>query len=152
MRVCPMDSRRRRPWRRGSRIIAGPCTTCCRVTCHRLPGHPPSTVGVPHRHSNASPSDGAETTVRCGGTDYVATAKKAGFWVMLSSTLSLRHIDNLEETLAAGVDLLTVSLSGIDQETYQINHVGGNLKYVMHNMAQVRDIIAHRALSTHVDL
>src|SRR5262245_55778284 len=51
--------------------------------------------------------------------DYVATAKKAHFWVALSSTLSLRHIDNLEETLAAGVDLLTVSLSGSDQETYQ---------------------------------
>jgi MoaA/NifB/PqqE/SkfB family radical SAM enzyme len=84
--------------------------------------------------------------------DYVATAKKAGFWVTFSSTLSLRHIDNLEETLAAGVALLTVSISGIDQETYQINHVGGELKYVMHNLALVRDIIARRALSTRVDL
>jgi len=84
--------------------------------------------------------------------DYVAAAKKVGFWVALSSTLSLRHIDNLEEALAAGVDLLTVSLSGMDQETYQINHVGGNLQYVLHNLALVRDIIARRALTIHVDL
>src|SRR6266568_333939 len=84
--------------------------------------------------------------------DYVAIAKKSRFWVSLSSTLSIPHIDNLEETLAAGLDLLTVSLSGIDQEIYQINHVGGNLKYVMNNLALVRDIIARRALSTRVDL
>ena len=31
-------------------------------------GHHPSNVGVPHRHSNASSSDGAGTTVSCGAT------------------------------------------------------------------------------------
>src|SRR5262249_44037038 len=35
--------------------------------------------------------------------EYVATAKGAGFWVNLSSTLSLPRIEYLEETLAAGL-------------------------------------------------
>lgn len=59
--------------------------------------------------------------------DYVLTAKRAGFWVLLCSTLSIRRIDNLEDTLAAGLDQLTVTVSGLDQKTYEINHVGGDL-------------------------
>ncbi len=84
--------------------------------------------------------------------EYVAVAKSSGFWITLSSTLSLRHIDNLEETLVAGVDLLTVSLSGIDQETYQINHVGGELNYVMNNLNLVREIRLRNPMSLRVDL
>ena len=84
--------------------------------------------------------------------DYVGAAKRAGFFVTLSSTLSLPHIANLEATLAAGLDLLTVSISGIDQETYEINHVGGVLQYVIRNLAAVREIIIRRALALQVDL
>ena len=84
--------------------------------------------------------------------DYVGAAKRAGFFVTLSSTLSLPNIANLEATLAAGLDLLTVSISGIDQETYEINHVGGVLQYVTRNLAAVREIIIRRALALQVDL
>ena len=83
---------------------------------------------------------------------YVATAKSAGFWVSISSTLSLRHIDNLEQTFAAGLDSLTVSVSGIDQETYQINHAGGDLGHVMNNLQLVRDIRLRNSMSFNVDL
>jgi len=51
-----------------SRIMAGVCTNGCRLTCRRLSGHHPSHGGVPPRHSNASWSGGAETTVRCRAT------------------------------------------------------------------------------------
>jgi MoaA/NifB/PqqE/SkfB family radical SAM enzyme len=84
--------------------------------------------------------------------DYVRIAKRAGFFATLSSTLSLPNVRNLEDTLAAGLDSLTVSISGIDQATYEINHVGGVLDYVTRNLELVRDIIARRALSIHVDL
>lgn len=84
--------------------------------------------------------------------DYVAAAKRAGFFVLLSSTLSIPHIENLESTFAAGLDQLTVSISGLDQETYQINHVGGDLKYVFNNLNRVREIIDRRALPLHVDV
>jgi MoaA/NifB/PqqE/SkfB family radical SAM enzyme len=84
--------------------------------------------------------------------DYVRIAKRAGFYATLSSTLSLPSIANLEDTLAAGLDLLTVSTSGIDQATYEINHVGGVLDYVTRNLELVRNIISRRALRLQVDL
>jgi MoaA/NifB/PqqE/SkfB family radical SAM enzyme len=84
--------------------------------------------------------------------DYVATAKTAGLWVLLCSTLSLPHIDNLEETLAAGLDQITVTISGMDQETYAINHVGGDLSHVMQNLTRIREIRDRRALPLQVDL
>jgi MoaA/NifB/PqqE/SkfB family radical SAM enzyme len=83
---------------------------------------------------------------------YVAAAKQAGFWVNLSSTLSLPRIENMEATLAAGLDLLTVSISGIDQQTYEINHVGASLEYAFSNLSLVQEILRRRALPVHVDL
>jgi hypothetical protein len=82
----------------------------------------------------------------------VSLAKSVGFWVNISSTLSLRRIPQLESTLVGGVDLLTVSVSGIDQATYQINHVGGNIEYVFGNLALIRDIIQQHSLRTCVDI
>jgi MoaA/NifB/PqqE/SkfB family radical SAM enzyme len=83
--------------------------------------------------------------------EYVAGANATGLQVLLSSTLSLPRIDNLERTLAAGVDLLTVSVSGFDQETYEINHVGGVWQYVLANLERVREILSRRRLRTQVD-
>jgi len=84
---------------------------------------------------------------------YVATAKAAGFCVSLSSTLSLPRVPNLEATLLAGLDLLTVSVSGSDQETYEINHVGGVWEYVTANLRRVRDAIdRNQGLHTRIDL
>jgi hypothetical protein len=84
--------------------------------------------------------------------DYVATAKGTGLWVLLCSTLSIPRIDNLEGTLAAGLDQLTVTVSGFDQKTYEINHVGGDLEYVFHNLTLVREIVRRRKLGLQVDL
>ena len=53
--------------------------------------------------------------------------RQAGLSCDISTTLSLRHIDNLEETLLAGLNWMTVSMSGATQGTYEINHVGGKL-------------------------
>src|SRR5579862_8222533 len=84
--------------------------------------------------------------------DYVSAAKRAGFWVLLCSTLSIRRIDNLEDTLAAGLDQLTVTVSGIDQQTYEINHVGGDLDYVIRNLELVQEIKKRRSLPIQLDL
>jgi hypothetical protein len=80
--------------------------------------------------------------------DYVAEVKKRDLPCLLSTTLSLRHIDNLEATLLAKPDLVTVSVSGWDQATYQINHVGGDLSYVLANVERAASIVKSRALST----
>jgi MoaA/NifB/PqqE/SkfB family radical SAM enzyme len=83
---------------------------------------------------------------------YIATAKRTGLWTLLCSTLSLPRIDNLEDTLVAGLDQLTVTISGMDQATYEINHVGGELAYVMQNLASVREIKERLSLPLQVDL
>ena len=59
----------------------------------------------------------------------------------------MRHIDNLEETLCAGVNLMRVSMSRMDQRTYEINHVDGVLEYVLRNLATAANIIKTRGLS-----
>jgi wyosine [tRNA(Phe)-imidazoG37] synthetase (radical SAM superfamily) len=66
--------------------------------------------------------------------DYVLEVKKRDLPCEISTTLSLRRIDNLEATLLAKPDLIYVSISGWDQATYQINHVGGNLSYALANL------------------
>jgi MoaA/NifB/PqqE/SkfB family radical SAM enzyme len=79
--------------------------------------------------------------------DYVAEVKRRDFQCLISTTLSLRHIDNLEATLLAKPDLITVSISGFDQATYQINHVGGDLDYVLANLERAASIAKSNALT-----
>jgi hypothetical protein len=83
---------------------------------------------------------------------YVARAKAHGLWVCVSTTLSLPRIPNLEATLLAGLDLVIVSLSGADQETYEINHVGGVLEQVTANLRRLRETIDRHRLRTRVRL
>jgi hypothetical protein len=78
---------------------------------------------------------------------YVALIRANGLVCHLSTTLSLRHIDNLEEVIVAGVDYMIVSMSGIAQATYEVNHVGGKLEYVFANLERIREIL-DRNLST----
>jgi pyruvate-formate lyase-activating enzyme len=84
--------------------------------------------------------------------DYVAEVKKWDLPCLLSTTFSLRHIDNLEATLLAEPDLITVSVSGFDQATYQINHVGGDLGYVFANLERAAKIVKSNALATTITL
>jgi len=72
--------------------------------------------------------------------EYVAAVRRIDLGCGLSTTLSIRHIDHLEATLVAGIDTLIVSMSGLDQETYEINHVGGRLEYVLANCDRIRAI------------
>jgi MoaA/NifB/PqqE/SkfB family radical SAM enzyme len=82
--------------------------------------------------------------------DYVAAVRRLDLGCGLSTTLSLRRIDNLEETLVAGLDTILVSMSGLDQKTYEINHVGGNLEYVIANLDRIRAIKERHHLDLHI--
>jgi MoaA/NifB/PqqE/SkfB family radical SAM enzyme len=81
---------------------------------------------------------------------YISVVKENGILVDLSTTLSLRHIDHLEDCLRAGVDHMIVSVSGMTQDIYEINHVGGELVYVLSNLRRVSQIIETHRLSTQV--
>ncbi len=68
---------------------------------------------------------------------YIPTIKEYGMDCWLSSNLSLppkQYADSMVRTLAAGVDILFVSVSGFAQETYQINHVGGRSDWIKENV------------------
>ena len=80
--------------------------------------------------------------------DYVLEVKKRDLACLISTTLSLRRIDNLEATLLAKPDLINVSISGCDQATYQINHVDGKLSYVLANLERAVSIVRSRGLTT----
>jgi hypothetical protein len=79
---------------------------------------------------------------------YVALIRANGLGCQLSTTLSLRRIDNLEEVLVAGVDHMIVSMSGIAQETYELNHAGGKLEYVFANLDRIREILDRQVSTT----
>jgi hypothetical protein len=71
---------------------------------------------------------------------YVAVVKECGPDCWLSSNLSLppkQYADVMVGALAAGVDILFVSVSGFTQETYEINHVGGRIDWVKENLAML---------------
>lgn len=84
--------------------------------------------------------------------EYIKIIHQNGMMVDVSSTLSLRRIDHLEECLLAGIDRLIVSISGMTQEVSEVYHVGVNLSHVIANLRLVREISSRHELKTNVVL
>ncbi len=82
---------------------------------------------------------------------YVEAVARAGLPCGVASTLSLRRIPNLAAVLAHA-EILTVTLSGITQETYAINHRGGNLAYVMDHLETISALRRGGEITTYVEL
>lgn len=70
--------------------------------------------------------------------DYTEAIHAAGLPCGMSTTLSLRRIPEFERSMRQ-VDLMTVSISGFDQATYEINHRGGTLAWVKANLEQLAE-------------
>ena len=67
--------------------------------------------------------------------ELVSVAKAAGFKVNLSTNLNfIRH---LPDALAAGVDEVVVSLSGVSASTYESTHFGGNANVLRSNLVEL---------------
>jgi pyruvate-formate lyase-activating enzyme len=62
----------------------------------------------------------------------IATVKKYGLNCQLSTNLN--YLQRVDETLAAGLDFVIISLSGFTQEVYVKGHQGGNIENVKDNM------------------
>jgi MoaA/NifB/PqqE/SkfB family radical SAM enzyme len=73
----------------------------------------------------------------------VEIAKSTGFKVNLSSNLN--YIRHLPDALAAGVDEIVVSLSGMHADTYETTHRGGNVENLIANL---RELARLRSLLT----
>ena len=82
---------------------------------------------------------------------YTELVKKNNFLCMVSSTLSIARITNLEKALS-NTDVLVISISGLDQETYEINHVGGKLEFVKKHIEEIALLKSDKKISTKVVL
>jgi len=86
---------------------------------------------------------------------FVLIVKNTGLDCELSSNLSLKpasYFDNIQRALVKGVDRLTVSVSGYNQEIYQINHVGGNVSWIKENLEQIALLKRTNVIKTKVFL
>jgi MoaA/NifB/PqqE/SkfB family radical SAM enzyme len=84
--------------------------------------------------------------------NYVATIKAHGLMCIISTNFSLRRIDNLEAALRAGIDYLIITVSGLDQEVYEINHFNGNIDYVKANTERAAALKRSGAIDTRIIL
>ena len=64
--------------------------------------------------------------------EMVRTIKQHRLKCLISSNFNV--IENLEDVLKAGPDVLGISVSGFYQETYGKNHVGGDIEKVKANL------------------
>jgi hypothetical protein len=81
---------------------------------------------------------------------YIKVVKSFDLYCHLSSHFSLRRIPHLEAVLLSGLDYFSVTVSGFDQEIYQINHVSGNIAYVKDNLRRAAAIKASSGIHTQI--
>lgn len=65
----------------------------------------------------------------------IAAVKARGLRCELSSNLN--YVQRVDETLAAGLDFMIISLSGFTQDVYVRGHAGGRIEKVKNNMGVV---------------
>jgi len=74
--------------------------------------------------------------------EMIACAKSHGAFVKLDANLNDMPPGTPERLVRSGLDLLSVSIDGLTQETYEKYRVGGNLEKVLANL---RELLAKRA-------
>jgi MoaA/NifB/PqqE/SkfB family radical SAM enzyme len=83
--------------------------------------------------------------------EYITIVKNAGLPCGVSSTLSLRNINQFESAICA-MDTLTISISGFEQKIYEINHVGGRIEWVKQNLERLGELKRSGAASVNATL
>ena len=84
--------------------------------------------------------------------EYMEVIKQSNLTSWLSSNLSIPNIKNLEKTLCSGVDSLFVTVSGHDNNTHQINHVGSDINIVYDNLKKAAKIKQDNQLNMQIVL
>jgi len=78
--------------------------------------------------------------------EFISIVKELGLTCHVSSNLSLKgRFDTIERSLAAGLDYLVVSVSGLNQEVYEINHRGGKISYVRENLEYISKLLQNNS-------
>ena len=84
--------------------------------------------------------------------DYVRIVRQHSMSSWISSNLALTTIPHLEKTIIAGLDKLTVSVSGHDNRTHQINHVGSDVNVVYSHLRSITKLLEKNSISMYIEL
>ena len=84
--------------------------------------------------------------------EYIPIIREFGMHSSLSTNMSFREMPGLEPVLRSGLDRMIVSVSGFDQEVYEINHINGDVGYVKQNLQIAASLKASGATSTQIEL
>lgn len=85
--------------------------------------------------------------------EYIPAVKEAGLDCWLSSNLSLppeKYLPTIIAALAAGVDILFVSVSGYTQPVYEINHKRGRVEWIKTNLEGIGEQLGSGKVKTSV--
>lgn len=80
---------------------------------------------------------------------FIKYIKTKNMDVCLSTNLSLRNIDNLLKSFDNGLDSCYVTVSGYNQETHEINHIGSNINIVKNNLIRLSEYLRSKDISTY---
>lgn len=78
----------------------------------------------------------------------IASIKRRGLNCEFASNLN--HVNRLDDTLAAGPDMIIISLSGFTQEVYVRGHAGGQIEKVKANMRLLSEAQKRATKKTHI--
>jgi MoaA/NifB/PqqE/SkfB family radical SAM enzyme len=87
--------------------------------------------------------------------EYVSAVKEQELFCIVSSNLSLEPANNfavIREGLVAGADRLFISVSGYNQDIYEVNHLGGNVSWVRANLEQIAGLKQNKIIKTDIVL
>ena len=65
---------------------------------------------------------------------------------------NLNHLKDAEELLDSGVDWIRVSISGMTQEIYVKNHVGGDIEKVLRNLLRLAEVRDRKKLNVNLGI
>ncbi|MCI8454951.1 MAG: radical SAM protein [Lachnospiraceae bacterium] len=90
-------------------------------------------------HATVAPYHHCEPLLHPQLSEMVKIIKSHNLFCEVSTNLNVAG--GLKELLEAGVDSLDISVSGFYQETYEKNHVGGDIEEVKRNLKLLHDLI-----------
>lgn len=70
--------------------------------------------------------------------------------ILVSVTTNLTYLKDPAEIIESGLDIMSVSISGMTQEVYSKNHVGGNINVVLSNLKKL--IYYKKKLNSNIQL
>lgn len=97
-------------------------------------------VAIESPHALVSPYHHCEPLLHPNMPEMVKTIKEHGLTCEIAT--NLHSIKRLKDLLDAEPDIITISVSGFYQDTYQKSHVNGDIERVKNNMTELKLLLA----------